>query len=60
MPNIFAVIATVAAGIVGGLHLFLHYTRDEREPRTISPYFPFIGPMIELARKKTKYYVELR
>jgi len=60
MPGAVALIATVAIIIAGGLHLLLNSTQDAREPPMTSNYFPFIGPMIQLSKKKTKYYVGLR
>jgi hypothetical protein len=60
MPSTLAVIATGAIAIYGFLYLILHYTQDAKEPPPVSTSFPFIGTMIGLLRKKSKYYVELR
>ncbi|TVY68970.1 Cholesterol 7-alpha-monooxygenase [Lachnellula suecica] len=60
MSDILAILATVLVASAGCLHLFLRYTQDAREPPMASTIFPFIGPMINLSRKKTKYYVGLR
>jgi len=60
MPTTLAVIATAAIIIAGGLHVLVNYTQDAREPPMTTTYLPFIGSMIELSRKKTKYYVGLR
>jgi phosphate/sulfate permease len=51
---------TVAAVLYGALHVLLNATHDAREPPPISSSIPFIGSMIGLARKKSKYYTELR
>ena len=60
MPSTLAVVATGAIVIYGFLHLLLYYTQDAREPPPVSTSLPFIGTLISLTRKKSKYYVELR
>lgn len=59
MPSTLAILATGVIAIYGFLQLLLHYTQDAREPPPIATAFPFFGSMIGLARKKTKFYVEL-
>jgi hypothetical protein len=60
MPNILAAVAMGAITIYGFLYSTLLYTQDANEPPLVTTAFPFIGSMIGLARKKSKYYVELK
>lgn len=60
MSGTLAAVATGVIAIYGFLYLLLHYTQDAREPPPVSTTLPFIGTMVGLARKKSKYYVELR
>jgi hypothetical protein len=60
MPNILAAVAMGAITVYGALYAILVYTQDAREPPVVTSSIPFIGSMISLARKKTKYYVELK
>ncbi|KAF7950961.1 uncharacterized protein EAE97_002513 [Botrytis byssoidea] len=60
MPSTLAIVATGVIAVYGFLHALLHYTQDESEPPLISTSLPFIGTMIQLSRKKTKFYIELR
>jgi hypothetical protein len=58
--TIFAAALTFAAAIYGALHVFLHITQSTKEPPPAPGLVPFIGPMIGLSRKKSKYYTEQR
>ncbi|KAF7895138.1 hypothetical protein EAF00_006952 [Botryotinia globosa] len=60
MPSTLAIVATGVIAVYGFLHALLHYTQDESEPPLISTSLPFIGTMIQLSRKKSKFYIELR
>ncbi|KAJ8069257.1 hypothetical protein OCU04_002921 [Sclerotinia nivalis] len=60
MPSTFALVATAVITIYGSLYVLLHYTQDANEPPPISTSLPFIGTVIQLSRKKTKFYIELR
>lgn len=60
MSNIIAVLATGVIAVYGGLQLILHYTQDAKEPPPAYTAVPFLGAMIGLLRKKSKFYVELR
>ncbi|KAI9649219.1 hypothetical protein NHQ30_001787 [Ciborinia camelliae] len=60
MPSTIALVATGMIAIYGFLHVLLHYTQDTSEPRPVSTSLPFLGTIIQLSRKKTKFYVELR
>ncbi|KAF2449065.1 cytochrome P450 [Karstenula rhodostoma CBS 690.94] len=52
-------ISTITTVIYGGLHLLLHLTQDAREPPPVPASVPFVGPMIDLSRKKSRYYAAL-
>ncbi|KAJ4356540.1 uncharacterized protein N0V89_004574 [Didymosphaeria variabile] len=54
-----AMVITIATVIYGGLHLILHLTQDAREPPPVPALVPFIEPMVDLSRKKSRYYTEL-
>ncbi|CAG8958374.1 hypothetical protein HYFRA_00011051 [Hymenoscyphus fraxineus] len=58
MPAIPTALATVAIVIFGSLHLFLHYSQASKEPPLIPTLFPFLGTIVGLTRKKSRYYVE--
>lgn len=60
MPSTLAIVATGVIAVYGFLHALLHYTQEESEPPLISTSLPFIGTMIQLSRKKSKFYIELR
>lgn len=60
MPSVVAAVAIGAITIYGFLYSILFSTQDAREPPLVTTFFPFIGPMISLGRKKTRYYVELK
>jgi hypothetical protein len=60
MLDIFAMVAAGAIAVVSFLHIFVHYSQNPNEPPLVAYSLPFIGPMIGLTRKKTRYYVELR
>jgi hypothetical protein len=56
-------LSTIAVGIVtifGLLHLLLHWIHDAKEPPVAPTSIPFLGHVVGLARKKSRYYVELR
>jgi len=60
MPGLLASAATGAVAVFGLLHLLLHWIHDAREPPVAPTSIPFFGHMIGMARKKNRYYVELR
>jgi len=60
MLGIFATIAAGAIAVVSFLHMIVRYSQNTNEPPLAFYSIPFIGPMVGLIRKKTKYYVELR
>ena len=60
MSNVIAIFLTGAIAIYGGLQALLHYTQDAKEPRPVYTAIPFLGAMIGLSTKKSKFYVELR
>ncbi|KAH8721505.1 cytochrome P450 [Phaeosphaeriaceae sp. PMI808] len=55
-----AVVVTVAAILYGALHVLLHATQDAREPPPMPSSLPFLGSMIGLSKKKSRYYTELK
>ncbi|KAI1358214.1 cytochrome P450 [Xylaria arbuscula] len=55
---------SVAFGSIASLYLFLRIllslTQDVQEPPAIETSLPFLGPLINLLRGKSQYYVALR
>lgn len=60
MQGALALAATGAITLLGLLHLLLHWSQDTKESPIAPTSIPFIGHVIGLMRKRTRYYVELR
>lgn len=42
------------------LRTLLHLTQDTREPPAIVTDIPFFGPLVGMAREKSRFYLRLR
>jgi hypothetical protein len=60
MPDTLATVAISAITLFGLLHLCLRWVHDDKEPPIAPTSIPFIGHLIGLTKKKSRYYVELR
>jgi len=60
MGGMLVAISLGAIALLAILHLFLYWTHDASEPPIAHTLIPFLGHIAGFAKKKSRYYVELR
>lgn len=60
MASILVGASVVIAVTYAFLWALLHLTQDENEPPTALASMPFVGPVVEMARQKSRFHSRLR
>lgn len=60
MISLLSVLVVGAAGIYVLFWALLHLSQDKREPETVDDAVPFLGPILSMASKGSKYHPYLR